>query len=185
MGIVESSWRKQVRVGEEVDITLIGGREMRGRVLDIAEDGLLLGEENLERPIAFAGIATFALTRCVRREKSAPQGETMREEAPPAQEMDEPQAEQPADAAQEAPVHAEGWIDRDAAAAGVGSLALSGGGQALFVGTEIADEALAERLGRWTGRAVPAQATVRVQNGHRVAEKVALRETEEKIARGE
>ena len=32
MGIVESSWRKQVRVGEEVDITLIGGREMRGRV---------------------------------------------------------------------------------------------------------------------------------------------------------
>lgn len=76
MGIVESSWRKQVRVGEEVDITLIGGREMRGRVLDIAEDGLLLGEENLERPIAFAGIATFALTRCVRREKSAPQGET-------------------------------------------------------------------------------------------------------------
>ncbi len=71
MGIVESSWRKQVRVGEEVDITLIGGREMRGRVLDIAEDGLLLGEENLERPIAFAGIATFALTRCVRREKSA------------------------------------------------------------------------------------------------------------------
>lgn len=181
MGIVESSWRKQVRVGEEVDITLIGGREMRGRVLDIAEDGLLLGEENLERPIAFAGIATFALTRCVRREKSAPQGETMREEAPPAQEMDEPQAEQPADAAQEAPVHAEGWIDRYDAAAGVGSLALSGGGQALFVGTEIADEALAERLGRWTGRALPAQATVRVQNGHRVAEKVALRETEEKF----
>lgn len=181
MGIVESSWRKQVRVGEEVDITLIGGREMRGRVLDIAEDGLLLGEENLERPIAFAGIATFALTRCVRREKSAPQGETMREEAPPAQEMDEPQAEQPADAAQEAPVHAEGWIDRYDAAAGVGSLALNGGGQALFVGTEIADEALAERLGRWTGRALPAQATVRVQNGHRVAEKVALRETEEKF----
>lgn len=181
MGIVESSWRKQVRVGEEVDITLIGGREMRGRVLDIAEDGLLLGEENLERPIAFAGIATFALTRCVRREKSAPQGESMREEAPPAQEMDEPQAEQPADAAQEAPVHAEGWIDRYDAAAGVGSLALNGGGQALFVGTEIADEALAERLGRWTGRALPAQATVRVQNGHRVAEKVALRETEEKF----
>ena len=103
MGIVESSWRKQVRVGEEVDITLIGGREMRGRVLDIAEDGLLLGEENLERPIAFAGIATFALTRCVRREKSAPQGESMREEAPPAQEMDEPQAEQPAQAPPQLP----------------------------------------------------------------------------------
>lgn len=106
MGIVESSWRKQVRVGEEVDITLIGGREMRGRVLDIAEDGLLLGEENLERPIAFAGIATFALTRCVRREKSAPQGESQRERRRWRRKWTSRRRSSRPDAAQEAPVHA-------------------------------------------------------------------------------
>lgn len=60
MGIVESTWRKQVRVGQEVDVTLIGGREMRGRVLEMAEDGLLLDQGDVQRPIAFAGIATFA-----------------------------------------------------------------------------------------------------------------------------
>ena len=50
MGIVESSWRKQVRVGEEVDITLIGGREMRGRVLDIDGcAGVLACDDNIIR----------------------------------------------------------------------------------------------------------------------------------------
>ncbi|MGI5885685.1 MAG: hypothetical protein ACOX83_12100, partial [Candidatus Spyradocola sp.] len=169
MGIIEASLRKQVRVGEEVDVTLIGGREMRGRVLAIAEDGLLLGEGDLERPIAFAGIATFAPTRQIRREAPAalpPQ------EAAPAGAADEP----------EAPVErAEGWVDRYDEAAGVGSLALEDGARAAFAAGDVADAALRQRLERWTGRAVPVTAELRKQGQARAVVRVEGRETEEKF----
>ena len=32
MGIVEMTLRNKVRVGDAVDVTLIGGRELRGRI---------------------------------------------------------------------------------------------------------------------------------------------------------
>lgn len=62
MGIVETALRKNMQIGQWVDVTLIGGRELRGRITAFAEDGIMLAERKYERPIAFAGIATCAPT---------------------------------------------------------------------------------------------------------------------------
>ena len=68
MGIVEAALRRSMRVGEMVDVTLIGGRELRGRITAFAEDGILLQEQDFERPVAFAGIATCMPTHIVQPE---------------------------------------------------------------------------------------------------------------------
>ena len=40
MGILEKTLRTKVSMGEQVDVTLIGGRELRGRITAFAEDGI-------------------------------------------------------------------------------------------------------------------------------------------------
>ena len=65
MGIVEMTLRKKVRVGDAVDVTLIGGRELRGRITAFYEDGFLMSDRGYERPVAFAGVATFLPTSLV------------------------------------------------------------------------------------------------------------------------
>ena len=68
MGLIETRMRRFVRLGDEIDLTLIGGKEMRGRIVDYLEDGLLINENGFDRPVVFAGIATYVPTTVVRRE---------------------------------------------------------------------------------------------------------------------
>ncbi len=90
MGLIENRMKRFVRLGDEVDLTLIGGKELRGKVVDYLEDGLLVNENGFDRPVVFAGIATYVPTAVVRREIERKEKEIVKKAET------EPAAEKPA-----------------------------------------------------------------------------------------
>ena len=144
MGIVEMTLREKMRVGDAVDVTLIGGRELRGRITAYFEDGFLLNDRGYERPVAFAGVATFMPTSLVQPDWQQP------EAAPPPEEE------------KETVTQAEGWVERFDTAAGMGSVVI-GEQHAVFAVGDVLDQQLADQLAAWFGRAIPVQCTLHVQ----------------------
>lgn len=169
MGIVEMTLRSKMRVGDAVDVTLIGGRELRGKITAFYEDGFLMVDRGFERPVAFAGIATFLPTALVQSEQppaSAPaQAEGVHEE--------------PETVTQE-----EGWIERYDTAAGVGSIAI-GSRRAVFAIGDVLDQQLADQLDAWFGRPIPVQCTLRVRGALSKATGITGRSAPEKMLKPE
>lgn len=89
MGILEKTLRTKVSMGEQVDVTLIGGRELRGRITAFAEDGILLDDGCFERPVAFMGMATCIPTRFVPGGAALPAVKTENKEEAAAPEIKE------------------------------------------------------------------------------------------------
>ena len=89
MGILEKTLRTKVSLGEQVDVTLIGGRELRGRITAFAEDGILLDDGCFERPVAFMGMATCIPTRFVPGGAAHPAVKTENKEEAAAPEIKE------------------------------------------------------------------------------------------------
>lgn len=165
MGIVEAALRKTMRVGERVDVTLIGGRELRGSITAFGEDGILLKDGEMERPIAFAGIATFLPTRMVlpRSDAQEAQDQPKEDTAGPKEEV----------------TRQEGWIERYESGARMGSIACCGE-HALFRLEDVLDQQLYDRLGDWFGRAIPVQFTLHSQGAKKTATGITERRAQEK-----
>lgn len=171
MGVVESAMRKNLRVGQDVDVTLIGGRELRGRITAFGEDGILLAEGEQERPVAFLGIATFIATpqadRAAEYKNSEESNKTCSQEEPP-----------------ESVRPAQGWIDRYEPNAGLGSI-LYDGQRALFESKDVLDPQLAGQLEKWFGRAIAVRFDLHERGEKRTASGITLRSTQEKYRPGE
>ena len=175
MGIVEMTLRNKVRVGDAVDVTLIGGRELRGRITAFYEDGFLMSDRGYERPVAFAGVATFLPTSLVQPDWQEAQA--------PAQQP-APEAAQPAVEETETVTQEEGWVERFDAAAGVGSIVI-GDQHAVFAVGDVLDQQLADQLAAWFGRAIPVQCTLHVKGALRKATSITGRSTPDKYRKPE
>ena len=174
MGIVEQTMRKMVRVGQMLDVTLIGGKELRGKVTAFAEDGLFLMENEYERPIAFAGIATYLPTELVQA------GFEDKECA--AEEKKKPEHKDPEP--EEVVTYEEGWIERYEAAAGVGSIACADK-HAVFRIADVLDQQLSDQLAGWYGRPIAVQCSLHVKGALVTATGITERSTQEKYAKNE
>ena len=174
MGIVEQTLRKMVRVGQSLDVTLIGGKELRGKVTAFAEDGLLLMENGYERPIAFAGVATYLPTELVQADF---------EDKLPVQEIKEP--EKIAEPEPEEIVkQEEGWIERYDATAGVGSIACKDE-HAVFHVADVLDQQLADQLAGWFGRPIAVQCCLHIKGALVTATGITERRTLEKFVKND
>ena len=170
MGIVEMALRKKVSVGDVLDVTLIGGRELRGKVTAFYEDGFLLRDRGYERPVAFAGVATFIPTALVQPDWT--------EENAPVQPKS-PEKPQPAVEESETVTQEEGWVERFDTAGGMGSIVI-GDRHAVFALKDVLDQQLADQLGAWFGRAIPVQCTLHVKGALSMATSITGRSTPDK-----
>ena len=170
MGLIETRMRRFVHLGDEIDLTLIGGKELRGRIVEYLEDGLLINESGFDRPVVFAGIATYVPTSVVRRESerkekeasvkkaageivSAPAAESAKEEAKEEIKIEEKPIVVPAPE-KETVEDADGWLTRYDATAGVGAI-LSGEHEILFGIADVMDQALVDTLSSWLSKPQP------------------------------
>ncbi len=206
MGIVEQYMRKNVRPGQSVDVTLVGGRELRGQLVSFAQDGFLLLEDGCVRPVAFLGVATFLATKYVQKEIEEPAAPAAPAEqpVPAAEEPVQTPAEQPAEAeakpVDEKPVEEEkeeipkpvevvlagvdGWVERFDVTAGVGSVA-AGGKRAVFALDQVVDEQLAEQLRSWYGKPVAVSCTLSEKGAMCTASAMVSRRTQERYDKKE
>ena len=169
MGIVEQTLRKCIPVGTSLDITLIGGRELRGKVTAFAEDGIYLLENGYERPVAFAGIATYVPTEKVQA------GYKENVEAVKAEPVQVPEKEEVFEAQ-------EGWIERYETAAGVGSIACAER-HAVFGVADVLDQQLADQLAGWFGRPIAVQCTLIKKGALVTAKSITGRRTQERFVK--
>ena len=175
MGIVEQTLRKKVRVGQMIDVTLIGGKELRGKVTAFAEDELFLTADGYERPIAFAGIATYLPTELVQADMDEEKAVVEVKEEP--KKAAEPEPE-------ETVSQEEGWIERYDAAAGVGSIACKEQ-HAVFHAADVLDQQLADQLAGWFGRPIAVQCCLHVKGALVTATGITERRTLEKFIKND
>lgn len=175
MGIMEQTLRRMVCAGQMLDVTLIGGKELRGKVVAFAEDGLFLLENGYERPVAFAGIATYLPTELVQAESG---------NEPVHNAENEPENKKPEPEPEEIVTREEGWIERYEAAVGVGSI-LCADRHAVFHIADVLDQQLADQLAGWYGRPIAVQCSLHVKGAFVTAKSITERSTQEKYAKNE